>query len=167
MEAEMMQCWILKMEERKDCSSQAEKGKLMNCSPGEPRRTRYVDSLLLVHWNWFGRVALKRVYYHMWNRMLVCRPFSSYPQSFLALGSFPMSQLFASGGQSIGASASASTLPNETGYSGMVHWDDPGGWDGDRGGRGVLDGEHMCAHGWFMLMYGKTHYNIVISLQLK
>ena len=58
-----------------------------------------------------------------------------------------MSQLFASGGQSIGASASASTLPNETGYSGMVHWDDPGGWDGDRGGRGVLDGEHMCAHG--------------------
>ena len=34
----------------------------------------------------------------------------SPPQSFLALGSFPMSQLFASGGQSIGASASASVL---------------------------------------------------------
>ena len=31
--------------------------------------------------------------------------------SFLALGSFPKSQLFASGGQSIGASASASVLP--------------------------------------------------------
>ena len=30
--------------------------------------------------------------------------FSSYPQSFPALGSFPMSQLFASGGQSNGAS---------------------------------------------------------------
>ena len=33
-------------------------------------------------------------------------PFSSCLQSFLASGSFPMSQLFASGGQSIGASAS-------------------------------------------------------------
>ena len=32
--------------------------------------------------------------------------FSSYPQSFPALGSFPMSWLFASSGQSIGASAS-------------------------------------------------------------
>ena len=33
------------------------------------------------------------------------------PQSFSASGSFPVSQLFASGGQSIGASASASVLP--------------------------------------------------------
>ena len=32
-------------------------------------------------------------------------------QSFLASGSFPMSRLFASGGQNIGASASASVLP--------------------------------------------------------
>ena len=38
-------------------------------------------------------------------------PFSSCPQSFPAWGSFPMSWLFASGGQSIGASASASVLP--------------------------------------------------------
>ena len=38
-------------------------------------------------------------------------PFSSFPQSFLASGSFPMSQLFASGGQRIGASPSASVLP--------------------------------------------------------
>ena len=38
-------------------------------------------------------------------------PFSSCPQSFSALGSFLMSQLFASGGQSIGVSASASVLP--------------------------------------------------------
>ena len=36
--------------------------------------------------------------------------FSSFPQSFPASGSFPMSQLFTSGGQSIGASASASVL---------------------------------------------------------
>ena len=38
-------------------------------------------------------------------------PFSSLPQSFTASGSFQMSQLFASGGQSIGVSASTSVLP--------------------------------------------------------
>ena len=38
-------------------------------------------------------------------------PFSSCPQSFTASGSFLMSQLFASGGQNIGVSASASVLP--------------------------------------------------------
>ena len=38
-------------------------------------------------------------------------PFSSCPQSLPALGSFQMSQFFASGGQSIGVSASASVLP--------------------------------------------------------
>jgi len=37
-------------------------------------------------------------------------PFSSCPHSFPASGSLPMNQLFASGGQSIGASASASVL---------------------------------------------------------
>ena len=38
-------------------------------------------------------------------------PLSSCPQSFPASGSFPMSQLFILGSQSIGASASASVLP--------------------------------------------------------
>ena len=38
-------------------------------------------------------------------------PFSSCPQSFPLLGSFPMSRLFTSGGQRIGAWASASVLP--------------------------------------------------------
>ena len=41
-------------------------------------------------------------------------PFSSCPQSLLASGSFPMSQLFTWGGQSIGVSASASVLPMNT-----------------------------------------------------
>ena len=41
-------------------------------------------------------------------------PFSSSLQSFPASGSFPMSQLFASGGQSIGVSASISVLPMNT-----------------------------------------------------
>ena len=38
-------------------------------------------------------------------------PFSFHLQSFLASGSFPMSQFFASGGHSIGVSASASVPP--------------------------------------------------------
>ena len=38
-------------------------------------------------------------------------PLSSHLQSFPASGSFPMSQFFTSGGQSIGVSASASVLP--------------------------------------------------------
>ena len=38
-------------------------------------------------------------------------PFSSHLQSFPESGSFPMSQFFTSGGQSIGISASASVLP--------------------------------------------------------
>ena len=41
-------------------------------------------------------------------------PFSSFLQSFPASGSFPRSQFFASGGQSIGVSASASVLPMNT-----------------------------------------------------
>ena len=41
-------------------------------------------------------------------------PFSSCPQSFPPSGSFQMSQLFASGGQSIGVSASAPVLPMNT-----------------------------------------------------
>ena len=51
-------------------------------------------------------------------------PFSSYPQSLPASGSFPISQYFASGSQSIGVSASASVLPmNPQDWS-------PWGWTG-------------------------------------
>ena len=50
---------------------------------------------------------------------------------------------------------------HETGCSGLVHWDDPEGWDGEGGGKGVQDWEHMYTHGWLMPMYGKNHYNIV------
>ena len=51
-------------------------------------------------------------------------PFSSCPQSFPASGSFPMSQLFTSGGQSIRVSASTSVLPMNT-----QDWS-PLGWTG-------------------------------------
>ena len=52
-------------------------------------------------------------------------------------------------------------LMHETGGSGLVHWDDPEGQDGEGGGRGVQDGEHMYTCGGFMSMYGKNHHNIV------
>ena len=35
----------------------------------------------------------------------------------------------------------------ETGHSGLVHWDNPEGWDGEGDGRGVQDGGHMYIHG--------------------
>ena len=59
-------------------------------------------------------------------------PFSSCPQSFPASGSFQMSQLFASGGQSIGVSASTSILPMNNqdwfplGWTGWISWQSKG-----------------------------------------
>ena len=49
-------------------------------------------------------------------------PFSSCLQAFPASGSFPMSQLFASGGQSIGVSALASVLPMNTQNWSPLEW---------------------------------------------
>ena len=49
-------------------------------------------------------------------------PFSSCPQSLPASESFPMSQLFTSGGQSIGVSASTSVLPMNTQDSFRMDW---------------------------------------------
>ena len=46
---------------------------------------------------------------------------------------------------------------HETGCLGLVHWDDPEGWDGEGHGSGVQDGEHMYTHGGFKSMYGKTN----------
>ena len=48
------------------------------------------------------------------NHLILCHPFSSHLQSFPASGSFQMSQFFATSGQSIGVSASASVLPMNT-----------------------------------------------------
>ena len=52
------------------------------------------------------------------NHLIICHPFFSCPQSFPASGSFLVSWLFASGGQSNGASALASVLPVK--YSGFI-----------------------------------------------
>ena len=51
-------------------------------------------------------------------------PCSSCPQSLPASGSFPMSQLFAWGGQSTGVSASASVLPVNTEDWSALGWTD-------------------------------------------
>ena len=52
-------------------------------------------------------------------------------------------------------------LMHKAGYSGLVHGDDPEGWDGEGGGKRVQDGGRMYTHGWFMSTHGKNHYNIV------
>ena len=58
------------------------------------------------------------------SHLILYCPFSSCPQSLPASGSFPMTQLFASGGLSIGVSASASVLPMN------IHDLFPLGWTG-------------------------------------
>ena len=58
------------------------------------------------------------------SHLVLCHPLSSCPQSLPASGSFPMCQLFAWGGHSIGISASAPVLPTNT-----KDWS-PLGWTG-------------------------------------
>ena len=46
---------------------------------------------------------------------------------------------------------------HDTECLGLVHWDDPEGWDGEGGGSRVQDGEHVYTLGGFMSMYDKTN----------
>ena len=52
-------------------------------------------------------------------------------------------------------------LMHKTGHIEPVYWDDPEGWNGEGGGRGIQDEEHIDTHGWFVSMYDTNHYNIV------
>ena len=75
-------------------------------------------------------------------------PFSSRPQSFPALWSFQMSQLFSSGGQSMGVSASASVFPMN-----IQDWF-PLGWTGwislqSKGLSGVFSNTTVQKHQFF------------------
>ena len=56
------------------------------------------------------------------SHIILCRRFSSCPQSLPASGSFPMSQLFTWGGQSIGVSALASVLQSNTQDWSPLEW---------------------------------------------
>ena len=50
---------------------------------------------------------------------------------------------------------------HETGCSGLVHWDDPEGWDGEGKGRGV-SGWGTCVHPWLIhVNVWQNQYNIV------
>ena len=50
---------------------------------------------------------------------------------------------------------------HETGCSGLVHWDDPEGWDGEGKGRGV-SGWGTCVHPWLIhVNVWQNHYNTV------
>ena len=43
---------------------------------------------------------------------------------------------------------------------GLVHWDDPEGWYGEGGGRGVQDGEHVYTRSVFILILS-NQYSII------
>ena len=75
-------------------------------------------------------------------------PFSSHPQSFPASGSFLMSQFFTSGGQSTGASASASVLPMNSQDCFPLGWT---GWTSlqSKGLSGVLSNTTVQNHQFF------------------
>ena len=48
-------------------------------------------------------------------------------------------------------------LMHDIGCSGLVHWDDPEGRDGEGDGSSIQDGEHRYTRGGFMSMCDKTN----------
>ena len=73
----------------------------MDCSTPGSSFLHSVPEFAQIHVHWVSYLTIS----------YSVAPFSSCPQSFPASGSFPMSWLVTSGGQSIGTSASASVLP--------------------------------------------------------
>ena len=55
----------------------------------------------------------------------------------------------------------SASLMREAGHSKPVLWDNPEGWGEEGMGEGFRMVGHMYTQGWFMLMYGKNHHNIV------
>ena len=93
-------------------------------------------------------------------------PFFSCPQSLPASGSFPMSQLFAWGGQSIGVSASASVLPMNT-----QDWS-PSGWTGwislqSKGRSRVLSNTTVQKHQFFSTQLSSQSNSHIHTLTLE
>ena len=59
-------------------------------------------------------------------------------------------------------------LMHGIGCLGLVHWNDPEGWDGEGGGRGVQDGEYMYTVADSCQFMAKSLQCFkVVSLQLK
>ena len=94
-------CWVTKL-----CPTLCD---TMDCSiPGFPV-LHHLPKFAQTHVHWIVMLII--------SSSII--PFSSCPQSFPASGSFPMSQFFTSGGQSIVASASASVSRSNE-YSGLI-----------------------------------------------
>ena len=95
-------------------------------------------------------------------------PFSSHPQSFPVSGSFPMSRFFASGGQSIGASASALVFPMN-----IRDWS-PLGWTGwislqSKGLARVFSNTTVQKHQFFSAqpsLWSNSHIHIWLLVKL-
>ena len=92
-------------------------------------------------------------------------PFSSCPQSLPASGSFPMSQFFASGGQSTGVSASASVLPMNT-----QDWS-PLGWTGwislqSKGPSRVFSSTTIRKHHFFSALGSPKDFNCSFKINI-
>ena len=97
----------------------------MNCStPGLPL-CHQLPEFTQTHVHWVVMPS---------NHLILCRPLLLLPSIFPASGSFPMSQLFASGGQSIGVSTSTSVLTMNTqdwsplGWTGWISLQSKGLW---------------------------------------
>ena len=91
---------------RKDCCCSVANSCLTLCNPMDSARQASLSFTI-------SQSLLKLMSLSWWCHPTISSsviPFSFCLQSFPASGSFPMSRLFASGGQSIGASASVSTL---------------------------------------------------------
>ena len=50
---------------------------------------------------------------------------------------------------------------HDTGCLGLVHWDDPEGWERKGGGKGVQDGEYIVHPWWIHVNVWQNQYNIV------
>ena len=84
------------------CCCSFARSRLTLCSPVECSITGF--SVLTISWRLLKLTSVELVM--PFNHLIICSPFSFCLQSFPASGSFPLSQLFASNGQSIGPLAS-------------------------------------------------------------
>ena len=93
------------------CTSSAQSVQLLVVSNSVTPWTAALQAYLSTtnSWSLFKLMSIESVMPP--NHLVLCRPLLLRPQSFPASGSFPMSQFFASGGQSIEVLASTSVLP--------------------------------------------------------
>ena len=99
-------CWCISLKSVNCFCCSVTKSCLTLCDPMAACQAPLSSTIA---WSWLRFKSVESVM--LSNHLIPGRPFSFCLQSFPVSGSFLVSQLFASGGQSIGASASASVLP--------------------------------------------------------